>query len=202
MTAQDITTKVRAIMNEAGAEETLTLLSEDTVKLDTYIESVIPDASNLILSVAPVRYINTKSASPATAIVAGSTFIPLPEDFSRLAYVQLATWTRAVSEVLLLNSIEYKVAKNQFTKPGINKPLCFFSYNGTDEALECIPSSTLSQFIYVPTISTSAEAVTVLKQELFLPVCYMAASLVYNIFENQPMSNNMKAVVTDLLKQL
>lgn len=202
MTAQDITTKVRAIMNEAGADETLTLLSEDTVKLDTYIESVIPDASNLVLSVAPVRYINTKSASPATAIVAGSTFISLPEDFSRLAYVQLATWTRAVSDVLLLNSIEYKVAKNQFTKPGVNKPLCFFSYNGADEALECIPSSTLSQFIYVPTISTSAEAVTVLKQELFLPVCYMAASLVYNIFENQPMSNNMKAVVTDLLKQL
>ena len=61
MTAQDITTKVRAIMNEAGAEETLTLLSEDTVKLDTYIESVIPDASNLILSVSPVRYINTKA---------------------------------------------------------------------------------------------------------------------------------------------
>lgn len=202
MTVQEITTKVRAIMNEAGAEETFSLLSEDTVKLSEYIENVIPDACNLVLSVAPVRYINTKSASPQSTIVGGSTLIPLPEDFSRLAFVQLATWVRAVTEVLNINTEEYKVAKNQFTKPGVNKPLCFFSYNGTDEALECMPSGTLSQFIYVPTISTKEEAVTTIKQELFLPVCYMVASLVYNIFENQPMSNNMKAVVMELLKQL
>ena len=41
MTVQEITTKVRAIMNEAGSEETFSLLSEDTVKLSEYIENVI-----------------------------------------------------------------------------------------------------------------------------------------------------------------
>ena len=35
-------------MNEIGEEENLSLLSEDTVKLAEYIESVIPDAINLI----------------------------------------------------------------------------------------------------------------------------------------------------------
>ena len=202
MTLEEVKSKIRTILNETGSEDSFSLISVDTVKLDDYIASVIPDACNLVLSVAPVRYINTKSASPQSSVVGGSTLIPLPEDFSRLAFVQLATWMRAVTEVLNINTEEYKVAKNQFTKPGVNKPLCFFSYKGTDEALECMPSGTISQFIYVPIISTKEEAVTTIKQELFLPVCYMAASLVYNIFENQPMSNNMKAVVMELLKKL
>ena len=202
MTLAEVKLKIRTILNETGSEDSFSLISVDTVKLDDYIESVIPDACNLVLSVAPVRYINTKSASPQSSVVGGSTLIPLPEDFSRLAFVQLATWMRAVTEVLNINTEEYKVAKNQFTKPGVNRPLCFFSYKGTDEALECMPSGTISQFIYVPIISTKEEAVATIKQELFLPVCYMVASLVYNIFENQPMSNNMKAVVMELLKQL
>ena len=202
MTLAEVKLKIRTILNETGSEDSFSLISVDTVKLDDYIESVIPDACNLVLSVAPVRYINTKSAAPQSTIVGGSTLIPLPEDFSRLAFVQLATWMRAVTEVLNINTEEYKVAKNQFTKPGVNKPLCFFSYKGTDEALECMPSGAISQFIYVPTISTKEDVVTTIKQELFLPLCYMVASLVYNIFENQPMSNNMKAVVMELLKQL
>ena len=202
MTLAEVKLKIRTILNETGSEDSFSLISVDTVKLDDYIKSVIPDACNLVLSVAPVRYINTKSAAPQSTIVGGSTLIPLPEDFSRLAFVQLATWMRAVTEVLNINTEEYKVAKNQFTKPGVNKPLCFFSYKGTDEALECMPSGAISQFIYVPTISTKEDVVTTIKQELFLPLCYMVASLVYNIFENQPMSNNMKAVVMELLKQL
>lgn len=48
MTKQGIIDKTRAIMNEIGEEENLSLLSEDTVKAAEYIESVIPDAINLI----------------------------------------------------------------------------------------------------------------------------------------------------------
>ena len=49
MIETEIISKVRSIMNEIGDEDSLTLLSEDTVKLDEYIKSVIPDAVNIVI---------------------------------------------------------------------------------------------------------------------------------------------------------
>ena len=48
MTEQEIISKVKAILNEIGEEETLSLLSEDTVKIEEYIKAVIPDAVSLV----------------------------------------------------------------------------------------------------------------------------------------------------------
>ena len=40
MTETEIISKVRAIMNEIGEEASLSLLSEDTVKMDEYIKAL------------------------------------------------------------------------------------------------------------------------------------------------------------------
>lgn len=60
MTEQEIISKVKAILNEIGEEETLSLLSEDTVKIEEYIKVVIPDAVSLVQMNSPVRCVNKK----------------------------------------------------------------------------------------------------------------------------------------------
>lgn len=52
MTEADIVTKVRTLMNESGGAETAELLTDDTLKLDDYIVSVIPDAVALAQSLS------------------------------------------------------------------------------------------------------------------------------------------------------
>ena len=84
MQKQDIIDKVRTIMNETGSEEQWTLLSEDTVKLDAYIESVIPDAMNMLMGLQEVDpfmmpWSNVSNGSASTAD--SCTVVTLPADF-------------------------------------------------------------------------------------------------------------------------
>lgn len=83
MTKQGIIDKTRAIMNEIGEEENLSLLSEDTVKLAEYIESVIPDAINLIAQDenVSIALLNTGNMTSGGTSSEGCTVIPLPQDF-------------------------------------------------------------------------------------------------------------------------
>ena len=85
MTKQGIIDKTRAIMNEIGEEENLSLLSEDTVKLAEYIESVIPDAINLIAQDenVSIALLNTGNMTSGGTSSEGCTVIPLPQDFLR-----------------------------------------------------------------------------------------------------------------------
>ena len=69
MTEQEIISKVKAILNEIGEEETLSLLSEDTVKIEEYIKAVIPDAVSLVQMNSPVRCVNKKNGVSSDAIV-------------------------------------------------------------------------------------------------------------------------------------
>ena len=68
MTEQEIIKKVRVIMNEAGEEAKLSLLSEDTVNLDEYIKSSIPDAVNIVIANSPVRCVNKKQSAQKAEI--------------------------------------------------------------------------------------------------------------------------------------
>lgn len=70
-------------MNEIGEEENLSLLSEDTVKLAEYIESVIPDAINLIAQDenVSIALLNTGNMTSGGTSSEGCTVIPLPQDF-------------------------------------------------------------------------------------------------------------------------
>ena len=57
VTKDEIISKVKAIMNEIGEETNSSLLDEDTIKIDQYIESCIGDALAMIVlkSAIPVN---------------------------------------------------------------------------------------------------------------------------------------------------
>lgn len=197
MLLTDITKKVRVIMNEAGEEESFHLLSEDTVKLNMYIESVIPDAINLVMSVAPLRHLNTSLVSSATNSGECSR-IELPADFLRLAAVKLKSWKRAVDIAYPFGGEEYKIQHNQITRSGVNKPSCVFAYSAHGVVVECFPAGELEYCHYVKSAALDRDkGVNLIKDELFTSVCYMCASLVYSIFENANTSEKLKVIAIE-----
>lgn len=200
MTISDIVTKVRVILNEAGEEESLHLLSEDTVKLTQYIESVIPDAINLVITVSPISHINTTKGSNTLINGDGCSVISLPTDFLRIAAIKLSNWKRSVSVVMPFGGDEYKKQHNVITRSGVNKPSCVFAYNTSGSIIECFPSGSLEYFHYVKSASSeSNKGLGLVKEELLPAICYMCASLVYNIFENPNTSERMKAIAIELI---
>ena len=55
ITKDEIVAKVKAIMNEIGEETNASLLDEDTIKIDQYIEECIGDALSLVILNSPIR---------------------------------------------------------------------------------------------------------------------------------------------------
>ena len=53
ITKDEIVAKVKAIMNEIGEETNASLLDEDTIKIDQYIEECIGDALSLVILNSP-----------------------------------------------------------------------------------------------------------------------------------------------------
>lgn len=200
MTSQEIINKVRIIMNEAGEDEKLNLLNEDTVKLDMYIESVIPDAVNLILLLSPVNHINISKSTLSIQNVDGVGIISLPQDFLKLVVVKLREWKRSVFVAYPLGSEDYKIQHNPVTRSGVNKPSCALSYNADGAIIECYPSGTMECFSYIKSATNSNnKGLDIVKDNLHLPVCYMCASLVYNIFEMPQIGDKMKSIAIELI---
>lgn len=198
MTIAGIVDKVRIIMNEAGEEDSLHLLSEDTVKLTEYIKSVIPDAIDMVTMVAPLRCINTSQMPISSTGLCVS--LALPNGFLRLASLKFKEWKRAVSYVFSCNSEMYKIQHNPVTTAGVNKPCCVFAYDQMNPVIECFPPGVLEYFHYVKSaVSESENGISAAKEELYPAICYMCASLVYTIFENPNTAEKMKTIAIELI---
>lgn len=194
MTETEIISKVRAIMNEIGEEASLSLLSEDTVKIDEYIKSVIPDAVNIIIENCPNRCVNRKSASPTIS----NGIINQPSDYVRLIALQLTGWKRMVSRTYPLDSKQYRQQTNEYTSAGVNKPIVI-DYSGT---LLCYPKeNTVDVFVYEAKYN-SPDGVSITSSDpVAISICYMCASLVYSIFENQNTAKEMRDLSLSMLVQ-
>lgn len=201
MTRDGVIEKVRAIMNEIGAEENLSLLSEDTVRLSEYISSVIPDAINLVVQVAPIRHLNVSSQTGVTSVINGISTVLLPSDLIRFISLKLDSWKRAVYMVYPSGSDTHKAQHNPITRAGVNKPVCSFSYSGGGNVLECSPSGNLEYFYYVKNVSSGANLQDAVKESMDIPICYMCAYLVYNIFEMAETAERMKNIAIELISK-
>lgn len=190
-------------MNETGSETSFSLISEDTVKLSLYIESVIPDAVNILSASSEVDpsllpTANTSSFSENSAD--GCTVVLLPEDYLRFVSLRISKWKREVQVVYPYGGEDYKVQHNVVTRSGVNKPSCVYAYNSSGRCIECFPSGSLLYFHYIKSIKNADDSSLVnLSDRLFTSICYMCAYLVYNIFE---MSNTGKQMYDIALQNI
>ena len=190
-------------MNETGADHPFELLGEDTVKLDDYIVSSIPDAVLVIsrLKECPARYLYVKELSEWTQDAAdGSTVLRLPPDFIRLVGVRLEGWKREVQTIRPYGDEEYRKQQNAVTRAGVNKPVCVFSGSPSGEAIACFPSGPPSYARYVARLAAVNDPeLSRLGDALFPSICHMCASLVYTIFENPSTAGLMKTTAIEML---
>lgn len=206
MTEREIIDKTRAILNEIGEEANLALLSEDTVKIEEYITSVIPEAVNLVQINSPVRCVNRKSGVTSAEISSnadGRCSVALPVDYVSLIAVKLQSWKRSCVKAFDMYSEEYKCQCNSYTRAGAYRPICVLGYstNGSRELwmYSISPSSktTFEMFVYEAKYSDGLDLDV--NDPLASAVCYMAASLVYSIFENKDSSQEMRAIALNLI---
>lgn len=207
MTEQEIITKVRAIMNEVGEEAGLKLLSEDTVKLDEYIKCSIPDAVNIIIFNSPVRCVNKKSGatSRVTFSSEGTGYVTIPDDYVSLIAFKMSGWKRMVSVLHPVTSEEYKIQTNEFTRSGTHKPVCFLNYDKTGKrileffAVGTSTPATIDTFVYEGRYKPEEGIDLQANDPLAASICYMCASLVYSIFENEKTAKEMQTVSLNLI---
>lgn len=196
MELRGIINKTSELMNEAGIDNVPGLLSEDTIELPRYIESVIPDAINIIARVAPLEYLNAINGEVAIFQENSCSVIKLPKDFGRLSSLKLEGWKRCVHSIYPLGSEMYAIQHNEYTTAGVNKPVCVFA---SQNKLECFPRGKLIHFLYVKT-AINASSIDILREDVHIALCYMCASLVYDIFENANTSERFKSIALNLLK--
>lgn len=204
MTEQDIINKVRVILNEAGEESSLSLLSEDTVKLSDYIKGCIGDAVTLVQQRVSPMSVNSKMVNAPAQVSNGVGSISLPSDYVRLISVKMGKWNRPCFTAMSAESEEFKQQCNPYTRTGVNKPMCFYAIDGDGRKLLFYPGLSgdeLSYLIYEAGYSSSEGLSLDEHSPLALAVCYMTASLVYLIFENKPSSDNMAQMAAQYIQK-
>ena len=113
-----IVEKVREIMNEAGenaVQPDSVFLSEDTLSLDKYIVSCIPDAVLMVITNS-ARCVNPKENSSVSVVQeAGENYghIVCPDDFVTLVALKMKGWKRIVSKTYGTDSETYRAQCNE-----------------------------------------------------------------------------------------
>lgn len=205
MTQGEIIAKVRIIMNEAGADQVLALLNEDSVKLDEYIKGCIPDAVNIIAANSRYTCVNKKSKTFVLSEIhvnsqSGGGHIVLPEDYISLIALKMEGWGRIVVNTVSNDSELALQQSNKYTRAGKCKPVCILSQNENGKIIELYPINAnpkVDMFLYEAKYTdgiTSGE-----EEPISIAICYMCASLVYSIFENKDTSEQMKAIAVELI---
>ena len=201
MTLAEVKLKIRTILNETGSEDSFSLISVDTVKLDDYIKSVIPDAVRFVTSQnIPDLYLPVESVSSATVNSEdGCSVVVVPSNFMRFLSCRFSGWKREVQEIG--DKEAYKANHNPITRAGVNKPECVYANTSSGKVIECFPSGTLSYFRYVKSVSipTNDSETLAVSERILESICYAAAYLVYSIFENVTAAEAMKKISLELL---
>ena len=206
MTEQEIISKTKAILNEIGEEDNLSLLSEDTLKIEEYIKSVIPDAVGLVQMNSPVRCINKKSGAitnQSLSPVDGKCTVVVPDDYVSLIAIKLACWKRVCIVSHGMDSEEYRRQCNPVTMAGAYKPVCINGYDGTGKRVLMLYSAkaeTKLDMFYYEAKYTQGDNIDVdVNEPVAVAICYMAASLVYTIFENKGTAQEVRTIALNLI---
>lgn len=206
VTQENIVNKVREIMNEAAKDNLPEegFLEEDTLSLETYIISCIPDALSLIIN-SSHKCVNPKNGTSLapTPNSDGTGYVILPDDFVSLVTFKMQGWKRIVSQAYTTDSEIYKAQCNENTRAGVCKPVCILSVNPEGKRIleyySVKGSPVIELFVYEAGYNPEEGLNISESDSLFQALCYMVASLVYSIFENQATAKEMQTISINLL---
>lgn len=182
--------KVRVLMNEAGDDSGVSLISDDTLLLDKHIKALLPEAVLFVQMNKVQGTVNAKSTiSVAMRVLPdGCAEIVLPDDYVRLVSLKLSTWSASCSFTCLPGSRLESLQKNRYTRAGDSSPVCVET---CDESLKNVikayPVSdgganvSLEYFIYEARYNSN-EGISGGDDSLVSAVAYHCAALLCNVF--------------------
>ncbi|GHT42199.1 hypothetical protein AGMMS49965_13250 [Bacteroidia bacterium] len=199
--------------------------TRDEKPIESYIRECLPDAFKIIVDSVPEHLVPISSMEPTltpdyTGAKTGTIKIPFFNPFYKLKFLQLSDWERPVTEAITMDSPEYKLQFNEWTRGGISRPVVAIerSLSGTDfsttiklhyfstnEWTHELKTGTRLLYINGLTQPTELNANIDLDENLEIPFYYITASLVYSIYGQTQFADSMmetaKAMIQGTIKQ-
>ena len=207
ITAQQLQSKVRQLINEIEDDAAVTLLSEDTKALDKHINALMPDAVLLVQNNKAKGVLNPKSvvslAMPTEDIGEGTGYILLPDDYVQLISLRMNGWKRPCTKAHTANSQMALMQHSRYTRSGVARPVC------TEDILPsgqrclrycCLPkgkNAVVQHFIYEARYD-AATGLSGNDESLHKAVAYYCASLLMSLFGRSDMSSFFMGVAAAL----
>lgn len=188
MTNDTIVSRVRDVLNEHGGADGLSIGS-DRVMLDDYIARAIADAVVLLGS----RGYSVNEMVLTDADDEGEGRFSLPYGYVGFIAARLKSWKREVKTLAEVGTPEYAWAMNEYTKPGVNTPVCYKD----GDMLVCLPVSALGTIRV--NVVYDGENLNAEEREANA-VVYMAAALVMGYFEDDNGKQRLSNIATEFLQ--
>ena len=205
MDCSELVKKVKLVINEAGDDGDVSLLSADTRSLDDTIAELLPRAVTFIQKNkgSEAGRVNTKTVAPSALTITangdgGGTML-LPADFVALVSMQLEGWHTPVYHLYAHDSREAVWQRNEYTRAGCHRPVCVEAFTPAGE--RCgqffpLPSGNAGMpvhFVY-ETAFNAADGLQGYDEWMVDAVVYQCASLLYTLFERYDAANSMLAL--------
>lgn len=198
--------RVMQIMNEIGWNDTKSdsFIGSDTTKVKEHIERVFVDAWRKATTLLPKTYFTIKDFSGSKIISDtsfGTGYIILPDDFYTLYSLKMKGWHKAISKLHPVNDDIYSIQTNEYVRGNFIRPIGLideaivssYSEDGRNlihEIKQIIRYYSLPRGVnhkienayYIPLIKPLDE-VGEITEKLFIPLAYICASIVFQIFE-------------------
>ncbi len=182
--------KVRLLLNEAGDDSGVSLISDDTLLLDRHIRGLLPEAVLFVQMNKAQGTVNVKSTiSAAIRVLAeGCAEIVLPADYVRLVSLKLSSWSTPCSFTCSAGSRMESLQKNRYMRAGVSSPVCVEACNDSSESvLKAYPVSdrdvavSIEHLVYEARYSPG-EGISGDDDSLVSAVAYHCASLLCNVY--------------------
>lgn len=195
MTHEEIVDKVKSILNEHGEVDALSI-SDDRVQLENYIAVAIPDAVVMLASKGyRVNVVKCTELYPEDLVF---------EDFISLIRINSHwksshSWKKEVTKLTDINSPEYKMSQNPYTKPGLNNPIAYPGM-GDGEIIVVPGEADGSGILFNITYNAKYNGAKLnAEPKEATAVCYMAAALVLGMFGDDQGKQRLSDISTNLL---
>lgn len=220
MTHQDIVSKVKTILNEHGEEISLSI-SDDRVLIKDYIEAAIPDAVVMLAQrgyrVNVVKVIPREDLQPGLMYDIGEDGNGEYHDADFISLIKATNpiWKKDVTQLTDINSVEFAMAKNEYTKPKANSPMVWWNerdgldyepHGGNDDEVTYVYNSKYNpndglcfKEIEFTNYKMVIKKYNNIEPKVVTAVCYMAAALVCGMFGDDDGKRRLSDISTNML---
>lgn len=171
--------------------------------IETYIKESIKDAYYTLISFCPYHLLPTASfiGIIITVNTDGSGYFTLPVDYYKLKEFQLNQWERPAFATIDEDNPAYRAQFNKWARGNESKPICAISGDKTKMELYSVSKGvmTFKKGSYVPKLTLTLtpqgniqdNGTLNLEESFVLPLVYVIASKVYDIYGQPDLSKIM-----------